>query len=106
MDKQQIFQSFEDFSQNLMVALAEVEAIKKQVKLITEENVRLRIENNNLRERLEQTTANPSSKLQYHGMERLESIYKEGFHICNDFYGQHRENQEDCVFCSLLLDRE
>ncbi|MGC4439395.1 DNA replication initiation control protein YabA, partial [Streptococcus suis] len=25
--------------------------------------------------------------------------------ICNSFYGQRRENEEECMFCQELLDR-
>ena len=38
MDKRQLFDALDDFSQNLLVTLAEVEAIKKNLKSIVEEN--------------------------------------------------------------------
>ena len=31
---------------------------------------------------------------------------KLSFHICNDYYGQRRENDEECMFCMEVLDRE
>ena len=52
MDKRQLFDALDDFSQNLLVTLAEVEAIKKNLKSIVEENTVLRLENDKLRERL------------------------------------------------------
>ncbi|MBU5900646.1 DUF972 family protein, partial [Vibrio cholerae O1] len=33
-------------------------------------------------------------------------IYREGFHVCHDFYGQRREPDEECMFCDELLYRE
>ncbi len=73
-----------------------------------EENTVLRIENGKLRERLsvieaETETAVKNSK---QGRELLEGIYNDGFHICNTFYGQRRENDEECAFCIELLYRD
>ena len=33
----------------------------------------------------------------------LEKLYEQGFHVCKDFYGSRRENQEECVFCSSMI---
>ena len=59
MEKRELYDKFEELSQNLMSMLAEVEAIK--------------------------------------------AIYDDGFHICPDFYGQRRDNNEACGFCAELL---
>ncbi|HEL0242228.1 TPA: DNA replication initiation control protein YabA [Streptococcus equi subsp. zooepidemicus] len=107
MNKKELFDAFDGFSQNLMVTLAEIEAMKKQVQGLVEENTILRLENTKLRERLSQleheNLAKTSSK---QGKDHLEGIYNEGFHICNFFYGQRRENDEECMFCRELLDRK
>ncbi|MDV6872861.1 DUF972 family protein, partial [Pseudomonas aeruginosa] len=50
----------------------------------------------------ETVAKNPSKQRKDH----LEGIYDEGFHICNFFYGQRRENDEECMFCRELLDRK
>ena len=106
MDKRQLFDALDDFSQNLLVTLAEVEAIKKNLKSIVEENTVLRLENDKLRERLgevERTTPNKGGQ----GRENLERIYLDGFHICTDFYGQRRDNdEEERAFCNEWLFRE
>ncbi|MDO4871706.1 MAG: DNA replication initiation control protein YabA [Candidatus Saccharibacteria bacterium] len=106
MDKRELFDALDDFSQNLLVTLAEVEAIKKNLKSVVEENMLLRLENDKLRERLgqvEKTTPTKSSQ----GRDNLERIYLDGFHICTDFYGQRRDNdEEECAFCNELLFRE
>ena len=54
MNKKELFDALDEFSQNLLVTLAEVEAIKKNLKGVVEENVALRLENDKLRERLGQ----------------------------------------------------
>ncbi|AAL97188.1 TPA: DNA replication initiation control protein YabA [Streptococcus pyogenes] len=107
MNKKELFDAFDGFSQNLMVTLAEIEAMKKQVQSLVEENTILRLENTKLRERLshlehETVAKNPFKQRKDH----LEGIYDEGFHICNFFYGQRRENDEECMFCRELLDRK
>jgi len=87
MDKKELFDALDDFSQQLLVTLADVEAIKKNLKSLGEEN-----------------TASPVKAK--HVRESVRRIYKDGFHVCNDFYGQRREQDEECMFCDELLYRE
>ena len=47
MNKKELFDALDGFSQNLLVTLAEVEAIKKNLKEVIEENTALRLENLN-----------------------------------------------------------
>ncbi|KHD45742.1 DNA replication initiation control protein YabA [Streptococcus uberis] len=106
VNKRELFDAFDGFSQNLMVTLADIEAMKKQVQGLVEENTILRIENTKLRDRLSQLEHETVHKTLKQGKEHLENIYDEGFHICNFFYGQRRENDEECMFCRELLDRK
>ena len=89
MEKRELYDKFEELSQNLMSMLAEVEAIKANFSGIFEENTALK---------LEKTGTKMS-----HGKVNLEAIYDDGFHICPDFYGQRRDNNEACGFCAELL---
>ena len=89
MNKKELFDALDGFSQNLLVTLAEVEAIKK-----------------NLKEVIEEVEKTSSAKSQHHGRENLQRIYNDGFHICTYSYGQRRENDEECMFCDELLFRE
>ncbi|MGT2906623.1 DNA replication initiation control protein YabA [Streptococcus dentiloxodontae] len=102
MDKRDLFDKFDDFSQNLMLTLAEVEAMKGKIDELINENTALKLENDKLRERLSQVAQEPSNK-PHHGKDTLEAIYDDGFHICTFFYGQRRENDDACAFCSELL---
>ena len=102
MNKKELFDALDGFSQNLLVTLAEVEAIKKNLKQVIEENTALRLENDKLRERLGEVEKTSSAKSQHHGRENLQRIYNDGFHS----YGQRRENDEECMFCDELLFRE
>ena len=106
MDKKELFDAFDNFSQNLMITLAEVEAMKKQVHQLLEENTALKLENDKLRARIAQLDHGAQIKSSKHGKHYIEGIYHDGFHICNDYYGQRRENDEECMFCIEVLDRE
>ena len=105
MDKKELFDALDDFSQQLLVTLADVEAIKKNLKSLVEENTALRLENSKLRERLGEVEADAPVKAK-HVRESVRRIYCDGFHVCNDFYGQRREQDEECMFCDELLYRE
>lgn len=106
MDKKDLFDAFEGFSDKLLATVGEIETMKNQVQQILEENTGLRLENTKLRERLSHLEQEMSPKSSKQGREHLEGIYNDGFHICNTFYGQRRENDEDCAFCIELLFRE
>ena len=94
---------FEELSQNLMSMLAEVEAIKANFSGILDENTALKLENDKLREHLSQVVQEETGTKMSHGKVNLEAIYDDGFHICPDFYGQRRDNNEACGFCAELL---
>ncbi|MBM7643511.1 DNA replication initiation control protein YabA [Streptococcus loxodontisalivarius] len=106
MDKKELFDAFDGFSQNLIKHLADIEAMKKQVQSLLEENTALRLENDKLRKRMTQLEEREEVKPTKHSTKYIESIYQDGFHICNDYYGQRRENDEECMFCMEVLDRE
>ena len=65
MDKKELFDALDDFSQQLLVTLADVEAIKKNLKSLVEENTALRLENSKLRERLGEVEADAPFKAKH-----------------------------------------
>lgn len=105
MDKKEIFNALDEFSQNILMTLAEVEAIKKHLKGVIDENTTLRLENSKLRERLEQEVRVDAASSNV-GKANLEHIYEDGFHICNPYYAQRLDNDEPCIFCLELLNRD
>lgn len=104
MDKKETLDALDTLSQRLLENLAEVEAIKKQVNHLIEENADLRLENIKLRERLEKEEQG-GQKNDNFAQENLKNIYEDGFHICTMYYGQRRDTKETCIFCSELLYR-
>lgn len=105
MDKKEMFDSLDNFSQNLMMSLAELDAVKRAVQSLTEENTSLRLENTKLRDRLAELESQSATSDKQQVSSSLQKIHDDGFHICNVFYGQRRENDESCAFCLELLYR-
>jgi len=103
--KKDLFDALDDFSQTLLVTLAEVEAVKKNLKSVVEENIALHLENDKLRERLGEVEKEAPAKTKKN-RDNLRKLYYDGFHVCTDFYGQRRENDAECMFCDELLFRE
>ncbi|TWS94088.1 MULTISPECIES: DNA replication initiation control protein YabA [unclassified Streptococcus] len=104
MVKKDLFDAFDGFSQNLMLTLADVEAMKKQVQALVEENARLRLENTKLRQYFEEVEKG-KTRTSKETRDTLLGIYQDGFHVCKDFYGQRRDNDGDCLWCDEQLER-
>ncbi|MCI1290653.1 MAG: DNA replication initiation control protein YabA [Lactobacillus sp.] len=69
------------------------------------ENTELKVENQLLREKINKLSQTvPDAKKRQPGLESLRSIYKSGYHICNMYYGSHRQAGNDCIFCLDILD--
>lgn len=101
-----VLDMFEEVSEGLLTILADSERLKKQTIALMEENTRLRLENRQLQS-LIQRLEDPKEETNSHeGRKYLETIYDEGFHICNYFYGETKGNKEDCGFCMELLYRD
>lgn len=108
MSKPELLTSLDGFSEHLLLALAQSDQLKQQVKVLIEENARLRLENRQLQELLSQLQSPQPEKSSQpeHGRGHLEEIYMAGFHVCNDKYGQAHETNDGCLDCLELLYRD
>jgi Uncharacterized protein conserved in bacteria len=104
MDKGTLFDKFDDLEHVLSMTLTDVSDIKKELQETIQENAILRVENTRLRDRLEELDCKETSPIAKSKL-NLEKIYDEGFHICTTFYGQRRDSDETCAFCTELMYR-
>ncbi|MEG0267626.1 MAG: DNA replication initiation control protein YabA [Carnobacterium sp.] len=105
MDKKTLYDSFTKLEKDTDATLHQISDLRSEVEALVEENATLQIENQHLRDRL-----NDLEKLQRSSEEivepemsksrlNLEKLYEDGFHVCNVFYGSRRMNDEPCAFC-------
>ncbi|MDQ0233370.1 DNA replication initiation control protein YabA [Metabacillus malikii] len=123
MDKKEIFESVSSMEEQIGSLFTQLGELKHHLEEIIEENHHLKIENENLRRRLDATLANTTSahtseakaKKKRHpkqqqidigeGYDNLARLYQEGFHICNLHYGSLRKDG-DCLFCLSFLNKK
>ncbi|MDF7638395.1 DNA replication initiation control protein YabA [Lactobacillus sp. ESL0791] len=103
MDPYSKLQQLHDTMANMTKTIASLE---NNILDTLKENTELKVENELLREKLDKLTSNnnePAVKTRS-GLESLRQIYKSGYHICNMYYGSHRDPDSDCMFCLDILD--
>lgn len=82
-----------------------IESLENDILETLKENTESKVENQLLREKLDKLNNHnePAVKTQS-GLESLKQIYDSGYHICNMYYGSHRDPSSDCMFCLDILD--
>ena len=107
MKKKEIIDSIVEIESQADATLQTLSALKDEIANLLEENQTLRMENEHLRERLEDHMTNSQEIEESGGLTKsrlnLESIYEDGFHVCNMFYGQRRVEDEPCAFCLEVI---
>ncbi|OIU71567.1 DNA replication initiation control protein YabA [Rossellomorea aquimaris] len=124
MDKKEFFDSVSNMEQQIGDLYNQLGELKQCLAEMLEENNALKLENEHLRRRLEQTENSPK-KVQTtgdagtasesdledkqldigEGYDNLARLYQEGFHICNIHFGSPRKD-EDCLFCLSFLNKK
>jgi regulator of replication initiation timing len=124
VDKKEFFDSVSNMEQQIGDLYNQLGELKQCLAEMLEENNALKLENEHLRRRLEQTENSPK-KVQTtgdagttsesdledkqldigEGYDNLARLYQEGFHICNIHFGSPRKD-EDCLFCLSFLNKK
>lgn len=107
MDKMKLYDELVTVERQLEAMLFQVKEMKPFVDELVEENLNLQLENQHLHDKLDklekQETSDDARQELSKSRLNLEKLYEQGFHVCKDFYGSRRENQEECVFCSSMI---
>lgn len=107
MEKKEIIDSIVEIESQADATLQTLSALKDEIANLLEENQTLRMENEHLRERLDDHMTNSEEIEESGGLTKsrlnLENIYEDGFHVCNMFYGQRRVEDEPCAFCLEVI---
>lgn len=107
MKKKEIIDSIVEIESQADATLQTLSALKDEIANLLEENQTLRMENEHLRERLDDQMINSEEIEESGGLTKsrlnLENIYEDGFHVCNMFYGQRRVEDEPCAFCLEVI---
>lgn len=113
MNNKEIFIQVSQLEERFGELYYELRGLKEQLAIIIAENHSLRVENEKLRERLEEQTEtqaiessekpNKKKRLVGEGHDNLARLYQEGFHVCNTHYGSIRSDGDDCLFCLSFL---
>lgn len=106
MAEKDLYDEFETITDQLNDISEKVSLLKEELSKTLEEKEELKIENKNLRKHLEKMGYEDKdfngNKLSYSRL-NLESLYRKGFHVCQQFYGTHRKDKEECIFCTNVL---
>ncbi|UUV99126.1 initiation-control protein YabA [Vagococcus luciliae] len=107
MDKMKLYDELVNVERQLETMLFQVKEMKPIVDSLVEENLNLKLENQHLHDKLDklekQEVVDDGRQELSKSRLNLEKLYEQGFHVCKDFYGSRRENQEECVFCSSMI---
>ncbi|MBP2099985.1 DNA replication initiation control protein YabA [Enterococcus rivorum] len=105
MDKRSLYDGLNLLENEMRNNLEQLTEIKEALHEVVEKNTTLEIENQRLREHLQELNKLSDSSTEAVKQElsksrmNLEKLYEEGFHVCNILYGSRRENDEECAFC-------
>lgn len=124
VDKKEIFDSVTNMEEQIGHLYRQLGELKQHLAEILEENNSLKLENEHIRRRLDQTTSQtvdkvgkgqvsfpnqvePEDKIMDigEGYDNLARLYQEGFHICNLHFGSPRK-EGDCLFCLSFLNKK
>jgi regulator of replication initiation timing len=109
LDKRELYDGIKNMEAQTQIMLSKFTELREALTDVMEENAELRIENQHLHDFIDEhkddvSVENHAPRISK-SRKNLENLYNEGFHVCNQFYGSHREDNESCIFCNEILNR-
>lgn len=121
MDKKELFSAVSSMEEQIGSLYKQLGDLKLHIGEMIEENHYLQLENNHLRQRLEEKNSGAAVEEEPvsgeektekmvsaeigEGYDNLARLYQEGFHICPIHYGSVRKDG-DCLFCLSFLNKK
>ncbi|WP_407887060.1 DNA replication initiation control protein YabA [Levilactobacillus sp. N40-8-2] len=111
MEKQEVYDQFKQLEGQIQDVLAQFTDLQAEMTQVFEQNAELEIENQHLRDLLRELQRDlPEAPETPQGLSKsrqiLEKLYEEGFHVCREFYGTRRKQDEECAFCLEVIYRD
>ncbi|WP_061776235.1 DNA replication initiation control protein YabA [Levilactobacillus senmaizukei] len=111
MDKQAVYDQLKNLENQLQQTLSQFTDLQAELTQVFEQNAELEIENQHLRDLLRELQKSlPEDPQTPQGLSKsrqiLEKLYEEGFHVCREFYGTRRKQDEECAFCLEVIYRD
>nr|WP_283812277.1 DNA replication initiation control protein YabA [Lentilactobacillus dabitei] len=105
VESQSLYDALKEMDTRLNATAVNFSHLHESLIELMEKNAELEIENQHLRERVTEITekVGQNSPQLSKSRKNLEKLYNEGFHVCNEYYGKRRENDEDCIFCTDII---
>ncbi|KRM86802.1 DNA replication initiation control protein YabA [Lacticaseibacillus thailandensis] len=110
MADRDVFEEFQQAANTAATLTQRLADLREDFTAVMEQNAELKIENEHLRDRLQELTepdGTPKQPATKGGLSKskqnLEKIYNEGYHVCSFQYGSRRLNGEPCAFCSAVI---
>ncbi len=110
LDNKELYDHFLQLEKTTQQVYEEVSRLRQSLAKELERNANLELENQHLRNHLDELQQNKDDNADSNVSKRelsesrrnLKKLYDEGFHVCPAFYGSKRNN-ETCMFCDDII---
>lgn len=105
MDKEYLLAKLDELDNDINMLVSKMNFLKSMTESLLEENAELSIKNDHLIQQLNVSGDNSNEDNNKLSKSRLnlEKIYKDGYHICTEWFGKPRSAGEECAFCLSVI---